>query len=589
MFKTRLRQWGFLKKMRDIDWQAVAVLRQQRQKLGRKTSAFKVHGRKIKQADLRKYLKDRGISEEDLLAEAAANDITCQNIPDYICYSAPTVSSDPASPGHSSSQNSSTTDQSPTKGLLGTNISGFNPPAMSESALSDAFYIVNRPQSASSDTSSSQMSFTGLPAPDMRSSGEGTAGISSAVVLPDLIPLQNDATFCDQVQQDLGLLLARGLTPDSLDLSSETTFIEPWTFLNPPDDTGSPAVVCPKCHAQISNHLPFPSNFILEKENFMPHSMFFHDMHLESPISHEADLASVWMACCFGACIFVRRQEFDYAAKSLSRADSAFGEMLRTQNSALLTSLNSTLTILNAHDQSKMEMSVVRSALHVAHEVLGTEDPISVTLEWMTALAGRKLPQCRVTTKHLTAIYNQFHSQYGPNHPHTLAILYNVGFSLLRDKLYEEAESQLRKVYEDSKLTLGPSHMQTITALATLSRALSDQKKFEEAVELRKRAVGLGQRTLGQNHPHTLESMRRLALIYKSQGKDDLMEPIYWAVLQGRIKSLGPKHDYTEGSRDDLIELLKKLNKWDEHGEMERTIKKLFEKADENLSDHEVF
>ena len=589
MFKTRLRQWGFLKKMRDIDWQAVAVLHKQRQKIGRKTSAFKVHGRKIKQADLRKYLKDREISEEDLLAEAAANDITSQNVSDYVSCFTPTVSSDPASPGHSSSQNSSTTDRPPTKGLLATNISGSNPPEMSESAWSDAFYIVNRPRSASSETPSSQMSSSGQPAPDMRSPSEETAGISSAVALHDLIPLENDAIFCDQVQQDLGLLLVRSLTPDSLDLSSETTFIEPWTFLNPPDDTGSPTVLCPKCHAQISSHLPFPSNFILGKESFMPHSMFFHDMNLESPISHDADLASVWMACCFGACIFVRRQDFDYVAKSLSQADSVFGEMLRTQNSALLTSLNSTLTILNAHDQSKMEMSVVRSALHVAHEVLGTEDPISVALEWMTALAWRKLPQCRVTTKHLTTIYHQFHGQYGPNHPHTLAILYNVGFSLLRDKLYEEAESHLRKLYEDSRLTLGPSHMQTITALATLSRALSNQKKFEEAVELRKQAVSLGQRTLGRNHPHTLESMRRLALIYKDQGKDDLMEPIYWAVLQGRIKSLGPKHDYTEGAREDLIELLKKLNKWDEHGEVERTIKKLFEKADENSSDHEAF
>ena len=589
MFKTRLRQWGFLKKMRDTDWQAVAVLHKQRQKLGRKTSVFKVHSRNINQGDLRRYLKDRGISEEDLLAEAAANDITCQNIPDYICYSTPMVSSDPASPGHSSNQNSSPTDRSPAKGLLGANISGSNLPATSGSASSDGFYIVDRPRSASLETSSSQMSSSGLPALDMRSSGEEIAGVGSAVAVHDLMPLENDATFCDQVQQGLGLLLVRSLTPDSLDLSSETTFIEPWTFLNPADDTSSPTVVCPKCHAQISNHLPFPPNFILGKESFMSHSMFFHNMHLESPISPDADLASAWMACCFGACIFVRRQDFDYVAKSLSRADSVFKEMLLTENSALLTSLNSTLSILNAHDQSKMEMSVVRSALDVAREVLGTEDPISVTLEWMTALAWRKLPQCRVTTKDLTAIYNQFRSQYGPKHPHTLAILYNVGFSLLRDKLYEEAESHLRQVYEDSKLTLGPSHMQTITALATLSRALSNQKKFEEAVELRKQAVSLGQRTLGQNHPHTLESMRRLALIYKDQGKDDLMEPIYWAVLQGRIKSLGPKHDYTEGAMEDLIELLKKLNKWDEHGRMERTIKKLFENVDENSSDHEAF
>jgi hypothetical protein len=100
MFKTRLQQWGFLKKMRDSDWQAVAVLDKQ---LGRKTSAFKVHGRKIKKADLKTYLKDRGISEEDLLAEAAANDITSRNVSDYVSCFTPVASSDPASLGHISS------------------------------------------------------------------------------------------------------------------------------------------------------------------------------------------------------------------------------------------------------------------------------------------------------------------------------------------------------------------------------------------------------------------------------------------------------------------------------------------------------
>src|SRR5947207_15024573 len=73
MFKTRLAQWGYLKKMRDIDWQAVAVLLKAR-KTGQKASVFTVHDRKIKPADLRRSLKDRKISENDLLAEAAAND-----------------------------------------------------------------------------------------------------------------------------------------------------------------------------------------------------------------------------------------------------------------------------------------------------------------------------------------------------------------------------------------------------------------------------------------------------------------------------------------------------------------------------------
>ena len=589
MFKTRLAQWGYLKKMRDIDWQAVTVLHKQRLKSGKKTGAFMVHRKKIKLADLKKYRKDRNISEEDLLAEAAANDITEQTIPHHVRCFTPTIPTSPASPKQSSSPPSSSPERFTAHQLLGTTICGSNAPAMSISPQLGSFEAVDMPQSTSSVASSCEMFASGLPAHQTRNSGEDIIGIGSNVAPHGLPPLDTGAEFCDLVQQELGSLLVRGLTPDSLELSAGSIDGESWTFLNPRTESGSPTALCSRCHQQISSHLPFPSDFLLTKENFMPHSMFSHNLHLTSPISHDADLGGIWMACCFGACIFVRQQEFDYVAKSLMRADAAFEQMLRTQNSTLLTSLNSTLTILHAHDQGKMAMSVMRSALHVAQTLLGKEHPMSIILEWMTALAWKRLPRCRVTTSHLREIYQQFESLYGVRHPHTLAILYNLAFNLIRDKLFVEAEELLRQLWRDSRLTLGPSHLQTVTALTTLSRALINQNKYDNAVEVRQQAIDIGRRTLGANHPHQLESMRRLALIYKEQGKDYLMEPIYWAVLKGRIKSLGPKNDFTEGAMEDLIELLKKLGKWDQPGEMKRTIDELFEQAEDSSSDHEAF
>lgn len=274
-------------------------------------------------------------------------------------------------------------------------------------------------------------------------------------------------------------------------------------------------------------------------------------------------------------------------AKSLSRADTIFAKMLRTRNSALLTSLNSTLTILLSHDQGKMARSVIRSALHVAQNLLNANDPISVTIEWMTAVTWNQLPRCRVKTEHLRAVYHQFGAFYGSRHPHTLAVQYNFAFNLIRDKSFKEAEAHLRQLYEDAKLTLGPSHLQTISALTALSRVLSNQEQFEEAVKIRKQAVDIGKRTLGPKHPHQLESLRRLALCYRQQGKYELMEPIYWYVLKGRIKSLGPKHDFTEGMMEDLIELLKMLGKWDEGGKMTGAIDELFDKGQQSSSSSE--
>ena len=266
-----------------------------------------VHGRKIKLADLRKYLKDQKISEDDLLAGAAANDITEHTIPDYIRCFTPTISTDLASAIQSSSQDSSTPERSPTRELLGTTICGSTSPAMSVFPNSEPFEIVGKCRSMSSGTSSSKMSTSALLDPQRRISDDGIIGIGSNDAVHHLPLLNAEAMFCDAVQQDLGSLLLRGLTPDSLDLSAGAIDGESWTFRNHLDESGGATVLCSRCDQRISNHLPFPSEFLWSKENFMPRSMIFHNIHLTSPISQDADLGSIWMACCFGACIFVRQ------------------------------------------------------------------------------------------------------------------------------------------------------------------------------------------------------------------------------------------------------------------------------------------
>src|SRR2546423_1382358 len=137
MFKTRLAQWGYLKKMRDIDWQAVAVLHNER-KTRQKASVFKVHGRKIKLADLKRYLKDRKISEDNLLAEAAANDITSQNIPDHIRCSTPLPATDPPD----STQDSSTSERPTARRPSDKTRCSSTSPVMSASAGSESFEFI---------------------------------------------------------------------------------------------------------------------------------------------------------------------------------------------------------------------------------------------------------------------------------------------------------------------------------------------------------------------------------------------------------------------------------------------------------------
>jgi hypothetical protein len=95
--------------------------------------------------------------------------------------------------------------------------------------------------------------------------------------------------------------------------------------------------------------------------------------------------------------------------------------------------------------------------------------------------------------------------------------------------------------------------------------------------------------TLGRSHPHRLESKRRLALMYREIGQVSLMEELYWDVLRGRIKMLGPEHSYTEGMRVDLVELLKELGKWNEDGSTQASIDELYAQPSPPTLQHQAF
>ncbi|OQV09548.1 Clr5 domain-containing protein isoform 1 [Cladophialophora immunda] len=81
MYKARLSQWGISKNYSDKDYQICAVLHHTRQKSGKRSTAFVIHGHKRSLKDLNKYIKGRKMTEEDFLASALAN-VKCSTAAD---------------------------------------------------------------------------------------------------------------------------------------------------------------------------------------------------------------------------------------------------------------------------------------------------------------------------------------------------------------------------------------------------------------------------------------------------------------------------------------------------------------------------
>ena len=421
--------------------------------------------------------------------------------------------------------------------------------------------------------------------------------------MPDLTPdadgsgntgLQSTSTYspqhginCDQVQQDLGFMLIQTISPDALTAFPNVRDVESWQLVSPPDEAAEEQM-CPKCDTPSRSHSPFPPDWLWDSASELPQKLSYQTLDPSVHFNPGSDEASIFQASCYAACMYGGQGRYDLLAKSLQRADQIFEKMIMFNNSMTLLSVLLTLNILHAHDQGSMAASIIRSAHQVACNMLGEGNSVTLTIGWITAAAGSKLSQSRIKAGTLRAILADLQSRFGEKHHHSVAALYCLAFHLAYEKDYAEAETLFGRASEICKETLGPKHLQTVSCLNGLSRAQTRQNKHDQAIATLQASIA--SHPLGPNHPFRLESMRRLALIYKKVNRNDLVEPIYWAVLRGRIKTLGKSHSQTETARSHLERLLKTTGKWDEQGRKAQEVQDMYEDGSAALtSDIEAF
>ena len=406
----------------------------------------------------------------------------------------------------------------------------------------------------------------------------------------------SSSSACDQVQQDVRTMALQVVKPVALMSRYGAEDVQSWVLVNSAEATdGSqkPGNLCPKCHQPISKHC-------ISLEAFTPSTREPRSLLSDTP-QNAMNLPTTtdghgeawrWIAFCFAACMTRSRGDVKLSKEFLDGAAAEFEEMLAKDDCLILTALNLMLSILHMHDQGRIAESVVHSSFEVAERVRCPDDPIRATIKWMTLVAGRTLQESGHngdTLGQLERIYKRLGRDLGATNPSTLAALYNFAWMLCFEGRLPEAEEKLHQLYASSSSSLGSAHMQSITALTTLSRAQSEQGNYSAAVETMQKAIRDSKPTLGRSHPHRLESKRRLALVYRAIGELSLMEALYWDVLVGRIKMLGPEHSFTEGARVDLVELLKELGKWDEDGSLQSTIDEPYASTNERPSRHEAY
>jgi tetratricopeptide (TPR) repeat protein len=409
---------------------------------------------------------------------------------------------------------------------------------------------------------------------------------------------------CDQMLQSVRTMALQVAEPANLTSRVGADNMSPWVLMNstePAPGTQYEENSCSKCHQAMSGHCISLAGLApsTQQRRSLLNGATQEALTLPCTAGGRGE-AWRWVAFCFGACIQLGGGDSESSTRSLTEAATVFEHMLTRRDDLVITALHIMVTILHMHNQSEIAESIVGSATAVARRLLKPEDPIRLTLEWEAAAAGLGLDESGLGSQMLRQVYIAFERERTLSHPWTIAALYNLAWMLLYEgsyagegadprPIYTEAADLLQKVYVASCASLGSAHMQSITALMTLARAQSNLGEDDKAIETFKKAIHDCKYTLGRSHPFRLEAKRRLAVLYEKKGQKEKMEPLYWDVLRGRVTMLGRHHPWTVGMKDDLITLLKDLQKWEDNGPLERRIHGLFENATEVTPQHEAF
>ncbi|KAL9107232.1 MAG: hypothetical protein Q9227_007856 [Pyrenula ochraceoflavens] len=298
-----------------------------------------------------------------------------------------------------------------------------------------------------------------------------------------------------------------------------------------------------------------------------------------NPAASDIDLCEKWLSLGFMACIHECSGHNPPYYNALSQASQTYLEMVFAQDSQLLLSQIALLSILQCLGKQQRETAaiLINAAFSHLERHLPRENPVFIVARWGKIAAAQEVK----------AYYSENESEYedlsiacsnlfkseGPTSPNTLSALYALAFTQNRRGDYKDAESTFETLFAYASGCLSPQHFLPSAALAGRARALTALRDYHSALPIHTLAVERSRLAFGETHPVHLESLRRLAtsLLRNIEGQDQKIRDIYWHVYRHRLTQLGPKHPYTKGSYEDLVEFLK-----------ERGPKEELAKAEEN-------
>lgn len=589
MIKARLAKWEYIKNAKREDWGYLAVLHEIRRKENKPT-AFLIRGHRKTVKDLQRFIRNQNISPDKFLAESFDNfRAKGAQFPDYIRASTP----DPEDIIHSPSADTS----------------------LSEIRSPSPLVAHRRPSRVSLHERKAYASTS----PDENSTASGSAQ-SESDYFEHKCPYKCYATepnhFCitrdtmtnmpstssnsgqsqehlqfysfEQRRLELEACSHQLLKPMPLTSKFGHNDMRCWMMIHhrkstPPTDDKADITeekVCTGCNQSGSIH--FPSLDLFEPQQRQRNIL--NDttgQTLQVPTSTRDEGSWVWVSLCFLACMSLTRGDEDVAQMVLAQAESKFEALLLVQDRLLLTAAHLMIAILHMHDQQDISTRILQSARTVVERVLPEDDPIRLTICYLaltanSSLSKRLLKEAQCSGDRMGTVYHQLEAKYGKGHPYAIAAHHNYAWMLKYENKKALAEQHARQTCEDSTACFGRLHMQTITSRSVVAGCLAGEKgKERECAEMYRMMINDATQILGVIHPYTLEAQRRLAdCLERIPGGMDTALKIHKTILFGRAAMLGKNHSFTLGQKDYYIEMLKRLDKWQDKDGQQSTEQK---------------
>lgn len=595
MYKSRFTKWGIGKYTSKQDWQAFVILKDRARAAGIDLRQVQIHNRIRNLPELERYLRKQEISEEDFLNEAIK---AGASVPDHVrSIPAPVSSAEQTAAvdgvwtpiGHScDSFVNETLNSLPT-------IEGVELPLF-ESSFNNAQGLPHDhsnkfegsqlqhhdPQSCPQGDAPRESHFKHHDHPQSCPSGippELTMYLAQAVnPMSGIMPIGPSyvdlSAMAEQISTPYQAHVYHNHGTREIDVTHGTANLSVPSFqslaqarLESVDFDGAQDL---RQNRQLSSaddlssalHMPVPGSVPDPTAQYVQTE------------EHHAFMGYVFMACMSDAAGVVDC-DVDLREFWMDQASLKLRVMCVAQDPMLLVTVHTILVWLQVHDTDSRAESLIGDLSRETEFELGKDSSIAVTLQCMTAAAGKKLPNSPIGLDTLRRVVHEFGAEMGPNHPHTLVALYYMCFHmLLVHRRFAEAEEELRKLYNTTSNILGKSSFLAVCVLGTLSRAQSRQNKHHAALDTVNQCIQ--EAPLGLNHPHRLELLSRKALIcghLKDKLKpeedterlywDAMMERLHWTVVRGRVATLGGHHSHTQAAHETLLETLTTNGRWE--------------------------